>query len=140
SLPRLSGGQGNGVSPRDTKMLYAYLRFFNGLCSSHTSATDMGTDWRDNDPVLEPVVEIYQGDRQNYEYQGAPRSGTQGNSPGGFQPAGFVWNALAKGYRLGFQSSSDHISTHISYAVALAEAPTRAAILDAFKRRHCYGA
>jgi hypothetical protein len=27
----------------------------------------MGTDWRDNDPVVEPVVEIYQGDRQNYE-------------------------------------------------------------------------
>src|SRR5262249_31965965 len=26
------------------------------------------------------------------------------------------------------------------YAVALAEAPTRAAILDAFRRRHCYGA
>ena len=30
---------------------------------------------------------------------------------GGYQPEGFIWNALEKGYRLGFQASSDHIST-----------------------------
>ena len=34
----------------------------------------MGTDWRDNDPELEPVVEIYQGARNNYEHEGAPRA------------------------------------------------------------------
>jgi len=51
-----------------------------------------------------------------------------------------VWNALAMQYKLGFQASSDHISTHISYAVALAEEATRASVLDAFKRAHCYGA
>ena len=39
---------------------------------SHTSATGMGTDWRDNDPEVEPVVEIYQGHRQSYEHLGAP--------------------------------------------------------------------
>ena len=140
SLPRLSAGAGQGVSNNDTKMLYRYLRHFNGICASHTSATSMGTDWRDNDPVVEPVVEIYQGDRQNYEYQGAPRSGTAADSPGGFQPAGFVWNAFSKGYKFGFQASSDHISTHISYAVAYAEKPTREAIFDAFRKRHVYGA
>ena len=37
-----------------------------------------------------------------------------------------VWNALAMQYRLGFQASSDHISTHISYAIALAEDTTAA--------------
>jgi hypothetical protein len=139
-LPRLRGDQPNNVSPGDTKMLYKYLRAFDGICAVHTSATDMGTDWRDNDPKAEPFVEIYQGDRQNYEYQGAPRSGEAGRSPGGFQAAGFVWNALAKGYRLGFQSSSDHISTHISYAIVYAERPTREAILDGFQKRHCYAA
>ena len=36
---------------------------------------------------------------------------------------GMVWNALSMQYRLGFQASSDHVSTHISYAVALAEGP-----------------
>ena len=51
-------------------MLYAYLKQFDGIVGSHTSATSMGTDWRDNDPKVEPVVEIYQGDRQNYEMPG----------------------------------------------------------------------
>ena len=48
--------------------LYAYLRQSGGLAMSHTSATLMGTDWRDNDPQLEPLVEIYQGDRTSAEY------------------------------------------------------------------------
>jgi hypothetical protein len=107
----------------------------------------MGTDWRDNDPEVEPFVEIYQGDRNSYEYEDAPRSGhdPKGNklpaSIGGWEPAGFVINALkTKGYRLAFESSSDHVSTHISYCIALAEAADREAILAAFKKRHCYGA
>ena len=48
-------------------MLYKYLKQFDGICASHTSGDDMGTDWRDNDPVVEPMVEIYQGCRMNYE-------------------------------------------------------------------------
>jgi hypothetical protein len=141
TLPRLQGGTGQPAGGKDTKMLYKYLKFFDGICAVHTSATSMGTDWRDNDPIAEPIVEIYQGDRNNYEALDAPRAahGTQ-DALGGWQPAGMVWNAFAKGYRLGFQSSSDHISTHISYAMALAEKPTRSAILDAFKKRHCYAA
>src|SRR5438552_2939960 len=140
-LPRLPiSDAGRPDHAPDTQMLYAYLRQFNGITAVHTSATFMGTDWRDNDPKLEPVVEIYQGDRQNYEYLGAPRSPSEGNSIGGYEPAGFVWNALAKGYRLGFQSSSDHNSTHISFAIVYAERPTREAIMDGFRKRHTYGA
>src|SRR5205823_5472380 len=105
----------------DTHLLYDYLKHFGGICASHTSATDMGTDWRDNDPVVEPIVEIYQGHRHNYEHPGAPRSPTAKTQIGGFEPAGFIWNALEKGYRFGFQSSSDHISTHLSYAVVLTD-------------------
>jgi len=144
-LPRLPGqkllmGQPDTGSP-DVKILYAYLKHFGGVCASHTSATNMGTDWRDNDPEVEPVVEIYQGCRQNYEHAGAPLSAKgPGDSVGGYQPAGFVWNALKKGYRLGFQSSSDHVSTHLSYAVLLVEEPTREGVLDALRRRHSYGA
>src|SRR5262249_37873664 len=59
---------------------------------------------------------------------------------GDYKPDGFVWNALAKGYRLGFQASSDHISTHVSYACVLAEDFSRRGILDAFRKRHCYAA
>jgi hypothetical protein len=51
-----------------------------------------------------------------------------------------VWNALVKGYRLGFESSSDHLSTHASYAVALVEKPGRDALLAAFRARRCYAA
>jgi hypothetical protein len=139
TLPRLVGP--TGVIDQDNTMLYDYLNEHNGICASHTSATGMGTDWRDVDPTYEPVVEIYQGHRQSYEHLGAPRSARRpGESIGGWAPLGMVWNALARQYRLGFQASSDHISTHISYAVALAEDSSRAAILDAFRRRHCYAA
>jgi hypothetical protein len=100
----------------------------------------MGTDWRDNSAEFEPVVEIYQGHRHNYEHSGAPRSATQATQIGGYEPAGFVWNALEKGYRLGFQCSSDHISTHMSYAVLLTDDLSRQGVIDAFKKRHSYGA
>src|SRR5437660_12129796 len=144
TLPRLAEPDTEkrvgGVNADDTKMLYRYLHELDGICASHTSATNMGTDWRDNDPVVEPVVEIYQGHRHNYEYQGAPRSPTEATQIGGYQPKGFVWNALEKGYKLGFQSSSDHVSTHWSYAIVYAEDASRPAIIDAFKKRHCYAA
>jgi hypothetical protein len=145
TLPRLSSDDGVKIDESgrdlDVQMLYKYLHELGGICAAHTSATTMGTDWRANDPQVEPFVEIYQGDRDSYETLGAPRvAHGSGDAVGGWRPLGMVWNALALQYRLGFQSSSDHISTHISFAVALAEAPTRAAIFDAFQRRHCYAA
>jgi len=147
-LPRLRSGLGRAMddlpadAPRphslDTQMFYRYLKQFGGICASHTSATDMGTDWRDYDPEVEPVVEIYQGDRQNYERPGAPRSNSADFSLGGWRPLGFVSLALKKGYRLGFQSSSDHISTHMSYCNVWVENPSREAVVEAMKRRHVY--
>lgn len=141
TLPRLPISDRNNPSPApDTQMLYKYLRHFGGICSEHTSATSMGTDWRDNDPVVEPMVEIYQGARQNYERPGAPRSPTANDSIGGWEPLGFVNLALLKGYRLAFQSSSDHRSTHISYALVYSESNTRQAMVQAMKKRHVYAA
>jgi hypothetical protein len=137
TLPRLVAG--NGISPDDTKMFYDYLTELGGICAAHTTATGAGTDWRDNNPRVEPIVEIYQGFRNSYEHLGAPRA-ARSRAEGDLFPLGIVWNALGMQYRLGFQASSDHISTHISYAVALAEDLSRPAILDAFRRRHCYGA
>jgi hypothetical protein len=86
----------------------------------------MGTDWRDNDPLAEPVVEIYQGDRQNYEMPDAPRSNSEKDSIGLWRPKGFVSLALDKGYKLGFEASSDHVSTHMSYCNMLAKGLTAA--------------
>jgi hypothetical protein len=132
-------------SPEDTKKLYDSLRLTNGICMSHTSATDMGTDWRDNDPELEPVVEIYQGCRTSYEYEGAPKAATADDVAmqiGGWRPAGFVWNALGdpKYYRLGIIAASDHGSTHMSYAGCWTTEFSREAIFDSLKARHCFGA
>jgi hypothetical protein len=150
TLPRLAEPDQEkrvgGVHADDTKMLYRYLREMDGICAVHTSATSMGTDWRDNDPVAEPIVEIYQGDRMSYEHEQAPRAGydpQSGKLPAnvaGWYPKGFIDQAFGKGYRLGFQASSDHWSTHISYCVILAEKPDRQAMLDALKKRHVYGA
>jgi hypothetical protein len=150
TLPRLAEADPDkrvaGIHADDTKMLYRYLKEFDGICAAHTSATGMGTDWRDNDPQVEPFVEIYQGDRNSYEMEEAPRAGydpKSGKKPAniaGWFPKGYVNLALAKGYRLGFESSSDHWSTHISYAVVLAEKHDRAGILEAMKKRHCYAA
>jgi hypothetical protein len=123
--------------------LYKYLKQYNGIAISHTSATTMGTDWRDNDPDVEPLVEIYQGDRVSAEYEGAPRAAYAENpisAPGNFRPAGYVWNAWAKGYKLGVQAASDHLSTHISYACTIAEEFTLDGMIDAMKKRHSYGA
>ncbi|MGA3323338.1 MAG: hypothetical protein ABSF45_02610 [Terriglobia bacterium] len=124
----------------DTQMLYAYLKQFDGIVGSHTSATGMGTDWRDNDPNAEPVVEIYQGLRQDYEMPGAPRANTQEDSIGGWRPKGFINLALDKGYRLGFEASSDHVSTHMSYANVYVKDLSRESVLDALKKRHVYAA
>jgi hypothetical protein len=122
----------------DTQMLYVYLKQFAGVVASHTSATGMGTDWRDNDPHAEPVVEIYQGDRQNYEMPGAPRSPREQDDIGGWRPKGFINLALDKGYRLGFEASSDHVSTHLSYANLYVKDLTRESVLEALKQRHVY--
>jgi hypothetical protein len=124
----------------DTKMLYAYLKHFGAICSSHTSGTTMGTDWRDNDPTVEPIVEIYQGHRHNYERLDAPRAATKETQIGGFEPDGYLNHAWDRGYKLGFQSSSDHISTHMSYGMVLVDNVSRQGIIDAFKKRHSYAA
>ena len=149
TLPRLVDGKGKSMddmpadAPRphspDTQMLYRYLEHFGGVCASHTSGTDMGTDWRDSNAKVEPIVEIFQGCRQNYEMPGAPRSNTADDSAGGWRPLGFVSLAFKKGIRLSFESSSDHGSTHISYCNVWAPSLTNEGILAAMQARHVYG-
>ena len=140
-LPRLPTAPANSppTPAADTDMLYAYLHFFNGISAPHTSATDQGTDWRNHDPAVEPFVEIYQGCRQDYEMPGAPRANSASDSISGYEAAGYVSNALGMGYQLGFEASSDHISTHISYTNIWVTSPTRAAIMDALHKRHMFG-
>jgi hypothetical protein len=126
----------------DTGKLYDYLRRTDGICTLHTSATDQGTNWVEHDDALEPVVELFQGFDSSYEAPDAPRSIDEKSQRvhGPYRSDGFVSLALDKGYRLGFQASSDHVSTHISYACILAEEYSRKGLIDALKKRHSYAA
>jgi len=149
-LPRGPQGDESGIgegqlAENDTKLLYEDIRPRNGIAISHTSGTRMGTDWRDNDPDLEPVVEIFQGCRTSYEKLGAPhvvqaKKDDAHMAQAGYQPEGMVNNAWAKGYKLGIIASSDHGSTHISYAMVYTDDASRKGILDAIRKRHTYGA
>ena len=124
-------------------LVYPYLRQNRGICMEHSLATGQGTDYRDNDPVLEPLVEIYQGYHTSYEYKGAPRAEDDTKHlliHGAYEPAGFWWNALAKGLKLGVQASSDHISTHCSYALIYTPDDNRTNIVENMRARHAYAA
>ncbi len=144
-LPIQAGERNATIDSGD--VLYPYLRRNGGITTSHTSGTDQGTDWRDSDPEVEPIVEIYQGLHASYEYPGAPRAETpdkryyhHGES---WRPDGFVWEAWAKGIKIGVQASSDHVGTHDAYACVLVpadEETTRQDLLDAMRARRTYAA
>jgi len=124
-------------------ILYPYLKQHRGIAMLHSLATGQGSDYRDNDPDVEPLVELYQGYHANYEYEGAPKAETAAylvSAHSTFEPAGFYWNALAKGHLLGVQSSSDHISTHTSYTMIYTPSTSRADIVESMRKRHAYGA
>src|SRR5262249_5416914 len=131
------------VLAKDTERLYASLRRTGGICTAHTTASDQGTNWdAPHDPQLEPFVELFQGYHTSYEAPGAPKTidARTDMIHGPFRADGFVSIALDKGYRLGFQASSDHISTHVSYACVYAEEFSRKGLVEAMKRRHTYAA
>ena len=64
----------NRATVNSGSLVYPYLRQNRGICMEHSLATGQGTDYRDNDPALEPLVEMYQGYHASYEYTGAPRA------------------------------------------------------------------
>ncbi len=114
--------------------LYPSLLRHGDIAIAHTTAGGGGTDWRDNDPRAEPVVEVFQALRGSYEEPNSPaKAGTN-------RPAGFVWSAWNKGWRIGLLSNSDHESTHQSYACVWAPELTNTAVLDAIKQRRTYAA
>ena len=117
--------------------LFWYLRRQGGTSIPHTTVG--GNDWRDHDPRVEHLVEIYQGLRDSYESPGAPRPGTLEPTPVESR-SGHVSTALKKGYKLGFIASSDHHSTHLSYACLLAEQLTLDDLMQAIRTRRAYAA
>lgn len=122
--------------------LFAALADSGALAIPHQLA-DGGSrmDWEKWSPEYERVAEIFQA-RGSYEFEGCPRAAslfTAGNS---------LWDALAKGIRIGVIASSDHGQTHQARAgvyvpvAAPGEPPswTRDSILEALRSRRAFGA
>ncbi|MEO7142044.1 MAG: hypothetical protein ABI165_00915, partial [Bryobacteraceae bacterium] len=138
------------ISPAERKaevnsgsVLYPFLKKYGGISSPHSPQTVMGTDWRDNDPTVDTIVEIWEGSRTSAEHEGAPMAPSADSSQlwaGGYKPLGFVWNAWAKGYRIGVQASSDHASTHLSYTCVISDDSSRKGLIEAMRQRHTYAA
>ncbi len=142
-LPVLTGER---LGLEGAERLFWYVRRHGGASIPHTIATGAGTDWRDNDPEVETLMEIYQGMRDTYEYPGAPRPKTLEATPTveeddtPYRRHGTAWSALDKGYRLGFIASSDHLSTHVSYACLIAASLSREDLMEAIRARRAYAA
>jgi hypothetical protein len=125
-----------GVSPDG---LWAALRGKQAISIPHTTAwANKQVSWDYNDPDIERVVEIYQGLRSTYEYNGAPDPA--GQAVYEKDSKSFVWNALERKIKLGFIASSDHRSTHMSFAAVYAKGIDRASVFEALRARRTYAA
>ena len=112
--------------------LYPKLQGKNAFTAAHTpaySASEMRGTWSYGNAEVEPLVEIFQGFRRSYERPGA-----------GVAEEASIWYALNRGYRLGFIASSDHVSTHVSYACVWAEGRSREQLFEAMRARRTYAA
>ena len=149
------------LAANDTELLFEEVRARGGITIAHTSGSGMGTDWRHRpEPGVEPVVEIFQGARRSFEAVGAPYAWTPaqveanaarvrpdtGRVPDWIEnlfrirPDGMVSEAWKRGHKLGVIASSDHVSTHLSYAMVYTHDASRKGLLDAIRKRHTYGA
>ncbi|MBM3739455.1 MAG: hypothetical protein FJW39_27110 [Acidobacteria bacterium] len=125
-----------GVSPWG---LFDALRGKRAMSIPHTSAWgNKQVSWDYFDPQVERLVELYQGLRSTYEYNGAPdpadRAVYEKDSKN------FVWDALARGRKLGFIASSDHGSTHMSFAAVYVKSTDRAGVFEGLTARRTYAA
>lgn len=135
--PLLKGTQGNNV-PTDLWADLDRSPFLEVVVIPH-QLTGPAINWRYHNPRYEPVMEIYQGRRQSYEYEGAPQP-PRVEQIWGKREGSWAWDALANGAKLGFIASSDHGSTHMSYAAVYAEDLSRQSVLEALKAKRTYAA
>lgn len=118
--------------------LFAALGDSGALAIPHQLADGAARmDWDRWNDRFERVAEIFQA-RGSYEFEGCPRSAEI------FTPGHSVWDALARGVRIGIVASSDHGQTHQARAgVYVDDTPegfTRKGILDALRARRAFGA
>jgi len=139
----------------DQRWLWSQIKPLGGVSIPHTIGDSMGTDWSyDLDYDAEKVLELYQGCRYSYESYTTspvfwPNIDRQPIGVGDIKPDGFYFVMLSQRLpsgdfkkKLGIICSSDHGSTHLSYACVFVEEDkvTRQGIIDAMMARHTYGA
>ncbi len=140
------GAWPGGVHPDDAKMLYRYLHEFDGICASTpappawapTGATTIPSSSRSSKSIRATACPT------RWKAPHAPATNQSPARSPPISPAGIPRvssiSRCKKAYKLGFQASSDHWSTHISFFIILAEGRDRQSLLKAVKERHCYGA
>ncbi len=112
--------------------LYPKLRGQDAFTAAHTPAYSpqaMRGTWSYHDPEVEPLVEVFQGFRRDY-LRPENRLAEEAS----------IWYALSHGYKLGFIASSDHVSTHMSYACVWSAGPSRQQLFEAMRARRTYAA
>ncbi|HIE52293.1 MAG TPA: DUF3604 domain-containing protein [Armatimonadetes bacterium] len=119
----------------DTVRLWATLRGKKVLTIPH-QLSGPWHDWRYQNRPLEPVVELFQGHRGSYEYAQSPRP--RGLSPG--RNKGSLWDAYEHRVKVGVIASSDHMSTHVSYAGVYTQEVSREGIFAALHARRTFAA
>ena len=119
TLPRLPmiASRTTDVHAPDTQMLYAYLQAVQrhrGVAHQrHQHGHRLA---RQRSGRRAGRSRSIRATARTTKWPDAPRSNSEKDSIGGWRPKGFVDLALEKGYKLAFEASSDHISTHMSYA------------------------
>ena len=144
-LPRgsMQGDESTGTA--DTKMLYAYLRHFQGICAKPHQHHGHGHRLAQQRPAgraggrdlsgRPQQLRVRRGTPFLYRRRVAPERPPI--SPSQRDSFSTRWpRAIASVSRV----SSDHISTHSSYGIALVEKPGRDGLLEAFPPRRCYAA
>jgi len=133
------------VDENDAKKLWEAIQKENKvrrLSIPITPASKLGTDWSSGASPVEPVVEILSGAHWSYEQEGAPLAAKPGAETvhEGFEAAGFVDKALAKGIKLGFVAGSGPCSTNCAFTGVYVEEVTPKGLFDALVARRCYAA
>ncbi len=107
----------------------------------HGGDRRFGYAWAGHDDDVGPIGEIYQPYRGSFEAPGAPAPPTTwAAETGGTTEEGSFRAAWAMGLTVGVVASSDHLATGGAFAGVWAAGNTREAILDALRRRRCFGA
>jgi hypothetical protein len=122
--------------------LYPKLRGRKAFTAAHTpgySKTAQKGTWTYHDPQVEPLAEIIQTFRRDYERPGLPQW-RDARVRGSLAEEASLWYALARGYKLGFIASSDHHATHTSFACVWAKGPQREEIFAGLRARRTYAA